>query len=213
MEIYTWLLPFYISANLHCLGMCGPLAAMLSRQKYRWLYLLGRLFSFALGGALSGAVGMSLSYAISPYYISALITFGLCVFFLALGFHELGMKPQWIPKKAQVFLSGLSLQMAGWVNKGKPSSLFLFGLATLLLPCGQSWMLFSALALYGSALNGALNGALFALLTTPSLYLAMVMPAGLKAMPLSFKRYSPLFLALFWWLNSLFMFYRLALMI
>ena len=51
--------------------------------------------------------------------------------------------------------------------------IFLFGLATILLPCGQTLIVFSACALSGSPLVGMINGAAFALLTTPSLAFAM----------------------------------------
>jgi sulfite exporter TauE/SafE len=50
---------------------------------------------------------------------------------------------------------------------------FLFGLATVTLPCGQSLIVFSACALTGSFYVGLFNGFALALLTTPALFLAM----------------------------------------
>lgn len=210
MQLYTWLLPFYISGNLHCFGMCGPLAFMLAKQKYRCLYLVGRIVSFALAGFLSGLLGQGLGSLLEPFQIPRLLSLGMSCFFLALGFHELGISPSYMPKPIQAWLSRLSLEMAIWVQKGKPSSLFLFGLATILLPCGQSWMLFSALALYADSLSGAFNGAIFALCTSPSLYLAMVLPSLSRQLPTSWKKYSKYILASFWWLSSGWMFYRFA---
>jgi sulfite exporter TauE/SafE len=54
-----------------------------------------------------------------------------------------------------------------------PGSTFLFGFSTLLLPCGQTVLVFSACALSGGIWIGLFNGFAFALLTTPSLWLAM----------------------------------------
>lgn len=211
MQIYTWLLPFYVLGNFHCFSMCGPLAFLLAKQSHRYLYFVGRIFSFAIGGFISGALGQGLSSLISLTYIPQILTLGLCLFFIALGFYELGLKLSVMPKQLGLFLSKLSLEMATWVEKGNPFSLFLFGLATLLLPCGQSWMLFSALALYGEAFDGLINGALFALITTPSLYLAMVVPTKMRGIAQTYRNYTRYALALFWWANSAYMFYRLAL--
>lgn len=50
---------------------------------------------------------------------------------------------------------------------------FLFGFFTLALPCGQTLIVFSACALSGNMFVGLFNGLAFALLTSPSLFLAM----------------------------------------
>jgi len=71
---------------------------------------------------------------------------------------------KWMAKFNQK-LSSLMLKDTGW-------STFLFDFYRA-LPCGQSLIVFSACALTGDALTGLFNGFSLALLTTPSLFLAM----------------------------------------
>ena len=54
-----------------------------------------------------------------------------------------------------------------------PYTPFLIGFLTPLLPCGQSLLLFAFSAMLGNVFEGLLQGALFSLLTTPSLFLAI----------------------------------------
>ena len=57
--------------------------------------------------------------------------------------------------------------------RDQPLSTFLFGFFTIALPCGQTIVVYSACALSGDLCAGAINGLAFALLTSPSLFLAM----------------------------------------
>jgi sulfite exporter TauE/SafE len=64
------------------------------------------------------------------------------------------------------WISTLMLKDTGW-------STFLFGFFTVALPCGQTLVVFSACALVGDAWVGLANGFALALLTSPSLIIAM----------------------------------------
>lgn len=173
MSLLLAMLPFYLLGNLHCLGMCGPLVMMIGRNKYKHLYFIGRAVSFSLAAMLAGELGAVLHVYLKEYHISSLLSFLFGGFILAIGLSALLGRSypgeKWIAKKLQPFNKHISLL----VLKETPWALFLFGFFTVFLPCGQTVIVFSACALYGSAVAGLLNGFVFALLTSPSLALAM----------------------------------------
>lgn len=162
------MLPVYIMGNLHCLGMCGPIAALIAASPYRAYYLLGRLISFTLAGSLAGAFGYVIAALLEPYHLAALFTVGIGISMVVIGvLLLLGKSVSW---------KGFALyeqKMGALLMKKGPMALFSFGFLTIALPCGQTLLVYSACALSGSMATGTLNGMAFALLTTPSLLLAM----------------------------------------
>lgn len=167
MNLLAVMFPIYVMGNLHCIGMCGPIAMMLGKSPFRSFYLLGRLLSFTLAGFVAGGFGEILALALSEYYIGAslsimvglvMIISGLCIIFGVPFFHQMA------PLRERLNLLFFSQE---------PWPLFLVGFLTIALPCGQTLLVYSACALSGSAASGTLNGFVFGLLTTPSLYLAM----------------------------------------
>lgn len=173
MTLLISMLPLYLIGNLHCIGMCGPLVMMLGRHPYRYWYFVGRTTSFALAGLAAGGLGAILTVGLKEWYIPAItsLLFGGVILVVALcslsgkqypGYHYLGKKMGEVSK-------GLSLLLL----REEPYPAFLFGMGTILLPCGQTVVVFSACAIYGDALVGLVNGFVFALLTSPSLWFAM----------------------------------------
>lgn len=168
MKLFLSLLPIYIFGNLHCIGMCGPLVMLLAKHRYRWLYFWGRLCSFSLAALLAAEAGIFCS-AFFPSIISLalgslILAFGICIL--------LRVPPpgkQWLARKT----SRLSLLLSKLILHDHPLSTFSFGFCTVLLPCGQTLIVFSACALADNPLIGFANGFLFALLTSPSLIAAM----------------------------------------
>ncbi len=174
MTLFLTLLPLYLFGNVHCLGMCGPLVMMIGQHRYRWLYFVGRLVSFSLAGFLAGEAGSVLHVVLKYYHISETASFLFGGFIFLLGISTLSgwqLMPRSTPvshlmAKVNRLLSNLMLQDKGW-------STFLFGFFTVALPCGQTLVVFSACALSGDAMVGLFNGFALALLTSPSLALAM----------------------------------------
>ena len=180
MTLFLAMLPIYLFGNLHCFGMCGPLVMLIGRHRYRMLYFFGRMTSFTLAGAVAGYLGFVLQALFSFYHISAAVSlfFGA---WLAL----LGIDTIWkLPKPRIPFIErkiASANQSLSWlILKDEPLATFLFGFFTILLPCGQTLIVFSACALAGIAWVGAVNGLAFALLTTPSLAVAMHLTHFLK---------------------------------
>jgi uncharacterized protein len=173
MSLLIAMLPIYLLGNLHCLGMCGPLTAFLGRHRYRYLYFAGRTSSFTLAGVLAGELGAVLQLWLKHYHLSAFVSllFGsvLVVFGMQIATGWGGNGSQWLSKR----FSGVNQRLSLLLLKDQPWATFLFGFFTVFLPCGQTLVVFSACALSQSALTGLINGFAFALLTSPSLWLAM----------------------------------------
>lgn len=173
MTLFFTLFPLYIFGNIHCLGMCGPLVMMLGQHRYRLLYFAGRLLSFSLAGLLAGEMGAVLQLFLKPYHFSAVVSLagGVLIIYwgLSLLFNWKFIKGlgQW------KILAGINRMLSMLLLKETAWSTFFFGFATVLLPCGQTLVVFSACALVGDPLVGLFNGFAFALLTSPSLVLAM----------------------------------------
>lgn len=173
MSLLLTMLPVYLFGNLHCMGMCGPLVMMIGHHRYRYFYFFGRILSFSMAGMIAGGVGAVLHQVLQTAHISALTSFlfggiilltGICSLF---GWHYPGY--HWLAKFMGRFNGTLSLLMLR--DRALPA--FLFGFFTIALPCGQTLIVFSACALAGDLFVGLINGFVFALLTTPSLFMAM----------------------------------------
>lgn len=173
MALLFAMLPVYLLGNLHCLGMCGPLVMMIGRHRYRHLYFLGRATSFTLAGWIAGELGSVCHEVLSYYHIPAAtcFLFGGSILLIGLysllGWHYPGY--YWLAKRLSKTEKKLSLLML----RDQPWPTFLFGFFTLALPCGQTMVVFSACALSADGLVGMLNGFVFSILTSPSLWLAM----------------------------------------
>lgn len=173
------MLPLYLMGNFHCIGMCGPLVAMIGRHRYRLYYFLGRLLSFTLAGLLAGSSGAVLDALLAPYHLGALTSF------LFGGVLLLSAMPMFFPGRALAlytqsaqrtlngFMAPLNQRLTPLMLQDRRFPTFLFGFFTIALPCGQTIIVYSACALLESGFLGSLHGALFALLTSPSLFLAM----------------------------------------
>lgn len=174
MTLFFSLLPLYLFGNLHCMGMCGPLVMLLGQHRYRYFYFVGRIVSFSFAGFMAGEIGAVLHLILKQYYLAesvslvcglAMITWGMMKAF-HLQFKPLALHQSTLLNPLHRWVSTLMLKDTGL-------SSFLFGFFTIALPCGQTLLVFSACALTGSGLIGFCNGFAFALLTTPSLVLAM----------------------------------------
>lgn len=176
MTLFWSMLPVYLFGNFHCLGMCGPLVMLLSRHRYRYLYFFGRGLSFSLAAGLAGGAGTVLNVILQRYQIPAATSLLFGGLVLGLGLCHLLRWPypgqKWLARRS----SGLSQRLGLLMSRDEALPAFLFGFCTVLLPCGQSLLVFSACAMTADPWVGLANGAAFALLTSPSLLLASQAP-------------------------------------
>jgi len=148
-----------LAGSLHCVAMCGGFAATVSsRGTGAAAWYLGRLTTYALLGALAGAVGHVIP---GPAWLPAAVAMVLlCWFALAIA----GLVPEPRVRVPGVWKAGIAL-----ANREGLGSRFLFGMTTGLLPCG---LVYAALALpvaLGTPLAGALAMLAFGLGTVPAL--------------------------------------------
>lgn len=173
MTLFLTLLPLYLFGNAHCLGMCGPLVMMLGQHRQRYFYFIGRILSFSLAGMLAGEAGAVLHVLLKKYHLGEATSFIFGGMIFIMGLHTLFgwslPRIKWLSKPLTLINQTLSRLLL----KETKLSTFLFGFFTVFLPCGQTLVVFSACALTGNAYIGLLNGFALALLTTPSLALAM----------------------------------------
>lgn len=156
----------------HCLMMCGGLAGALGQQagwRQLLLYNLGRIFSYAIAGALIGAAFTQLASASLHGLIYLRLVAGLLLlllglyyggWWLALRYLEALGKPLWR------LLQPLAQRSRSSQSYG---AVLAAGMLWGWLPCGLVYSALSWAAVSGSASSGALYMALFGLGTLPAM--------------------------------------------
>ena len=144
--------------SLHCIGMCGPIAAALPYPSQRkthlvgsvLLYNSGRVLTYGLLGILFGILGASFSLAGFQQFISLF----LGIIFLMAGLFSFNLestllKWKWTNRIFFFVKSRLSI----FLQKKSLQSLFFIGLMNGLLPCGLVYI-----ALAGAISSGTIGG-------------------------------------------------------
>lgn len=144
--------------SLHCIGMCGPIAAALpypSQQKSHLvgsvlLYNSGRILTYGFLGILFGLLGASFSMAGFQQFISIFIG----VLFLMAGLFSFNLESTLLKWKwtSRIFFFVKS-RLSVFLQKKSFSSLFFIGLTNGLLPCGLVYV-----ALAGAISSGTVGG-------------------------------------------------------
>ena len=170
-------------ASMHCLGMCGPIVLAYSVAKdveprtagskkgagavmLHAAYNGGRIFSYALLGALAGLVGLTFS---SLNVVTETVAIVGGVIMLLAGLSMFGLLPlptQWLPENAAGVLRRLHRAL---LLKRTFTSKFALGLLTPLLPCGILYAMVAKAATVGSVAGGAFTLAVFGAGMTPAL--------------------------------------------
>jgi len=155
--------------SIHCAGMCGGFVAIAgegtsgkARVVPQLTYNAGRLVSYAVLGAVAGALGHALDLAGSAAGIGrvAALVSGAIMILWGMGalLETQGVRVfrgRWaLPKRVSEGLAALRRLPASWRG-------FVLGLATTLLPCGWLYAFAVTAAGTGSPLHGALLMAAF----------------------------------------------------
>lgn len=150
--------------SLHCIGMCGGFAASCSRSPAGLpAWHLGRITTYAMLGALAGALGQLMP---GPAWIPAALASALLVWF-ALALAGLVPEPHLVPP-------GLGSAAQRAARSSSPGAQFVFGVVNGFLPCG---LVYSALTIPVAAadpLRGAIAMLAFGTGTVPALTFAAV---------------------------------------
>ncbi|MEI7613809.1 MAG: sulfite exporter TauE/SafE family protein [Betaproteobacteria bacterium] len=171
----------------HCVGMCGGIVGALSmgsgaRPSLHLAYNAGRIFSYALAGALAGSLGSAslilsgqLPVRLMLYVLANLMLVALGLYLMgvtqALAFSERAGQSLWrrVQPLSRRFLPVRSVAQA-----------FPLGLLWGWLPCGLVYSALVTALSSGSALTGAGLMLAFGLGTLPNLLLAGLLAVRLK---------------------------------
>lgn len=173
MTLLLSMLPFYLLGNLHCIGMCGPLVMMIGKHRFRYFYFAGRILSFTLAATIAGEAGAVLHFFLARYHLSSIFSFLFGGVLVLLGIFTLLNRQLPGHRNIAQVMGGVNQSLSLLMLKDKAWPTFLFGFFTVALPCGQTLVVFSACALAADPWIGMINGCAFAVLTTPSLFVAM----------------------------------------
>jgi sulfite exporter TauE/SafE len=173
-------------SSLHCIGMCGPLAALGCRSQSLkansvgpLLFVLGKLGSYSVLGALAGLMGAVLIGSGVLGKATAWVSIaGGGLMLVALGISHLNTTFRGATSLT-VYLSRLSLRA------GNKAPLFL-GMATAFLPCGLLYAMVARSAASGNMVGGMVMMQAFSLGTSPAL---LGIGSLLKMVPQKWSRF------------------------
>lgn len=160
-----------ILGNLHCVGMCGPIAlAIPVNHTSPWIksikilvYNGGRILTYGVLGLLFGLFGKGV--AIAGYQQGLSIVSGILILLL---FFIPGFTAKF---QRYGFVNGLKSRMIAYLQKKNISALFVFGLLNGLLPCGLVYIaIFSSIATM-DPINGSMFMIFFGVATIPSMFI------------------------------------------
>lgn len=162
---------FGLLGSFHCVGMCGPIAFMLpidrtSRLKsvlQTSLYHLGRIFSYALMGALFGMLGKGFYFFGVQQQLSIIVG---VLMILSILLPKL-FKSVPITRPIVKFTNSVKNNLGASLKKKDSSSLFTIGALNGLLPCGLVYMAIFGALTSTTFYEGAMYMALFGLGTVP----------------------------------------------
>ncbi len=189
-------------SSFHCVGMCGPIALALPVHKGTrgqqvagvLAYNVGRTLTYAMFGALIGALGASLDWLGVLRYAS-----------IAVGITMLGYvcwpsgmeKRLHMPLFWQKTVNRLRQRMGLYLKKTDLPGMLALGMLNGAIPCGMVYMALTSSVATGSAWGGGAFMALFGLGTMPAmLVLAIAKQQFTPALRTRIRRLTPVLVAI-----------------
>ena len=170
-----------LAGSLHCIGMCGPLAAALpggSRRHSnpllaRVYYNLGRICTYALLGSIAGSLGHAVQH--TGFQRSLSILTGVLLISGWLFAKQLVAVP---------FIRSFYLRIQKitgvFLKESQTEAMLIAGMLNGLLPCGLVYTALAASTIAGTAMHASLYMAIFGLGTVPALYLVSTMGQAVR---------------------------------
>lgn len=170
----------------HCIGMCGGIVGALGMQgppgraalPLHLAYNFGRITSYALAGAIFGALGRIVG-DILPWQRGLYLFASLMLVAMGLYLAGLTRTLSWLESGGQSLWRRIQPLTQHFLPVRSPAQALPLGLLWGWLPCGLVYSALTTALASGSALHGALTMLAFGLGTLPNLLLA-----GLLAMRL-----------------------------
>lgn len=192
-----------IAGSFHCVGMCGPIALALpnnfnsgfSITFSRILYNLGRIFTYAILGALFGLFGKAFALA----GVQQTVSIVLGVLLLAMALFSVNLESNFITIPFLLKFNGIVKSKLGKLLKvNSQSSLFVIGVLNGFLPCGFVYVGLVGAITTGTVINGALYMALFGLGTFPLMFATSMLGSILSIKTRNlFRKLTPVMFILF----------------
>lgn len=157
-----------LGGSLHCVGMCSPLTATLTKGKVEnLLYQLGRLLAYLLLGLSAGWLTSLINIKQDSPLINSLplLTLGFAILFI--GIKGLVSKGKNLTNTSST-IHTLYSQALVKLNKLGKFSIIPIGFMTLLLPCGLLYGVVLIAGVTGNPLLGATSLFFFWLGTLPA---------------------------------------------
>jgi uncharacterized protein len=169
-----------LAGSLHCAGMCGPIALTLPlyghslHQKFFGgiIYNLGRTTTYAIMGALFGAIGLGFQMIGFQQVVSIVMGTGMII--LAL-FPRIFRSRYDRQRHSFGLIGQLKTLFRRLFSVRSFKSLFFIGLLNGLLPCGLVYIAVAGAIASGTVLSGTFYMILFGLGTIPMLLFIGVM--------------------------------------
>jgi len=179
------------ASGFHCIGMCGPIALSLGLTKKQAAnyyfqnlsYQFGRIFTYALLGALLGIIGES--FKISGFQNILTIIAGILLILMAIfsfGGRDFASRIPFLSR----FLFSVKMNLGKLLQKADYKSRFLTGILNGFLPCGMVYMALTASLAAGGIWQSSLFMALFGLGTLPFMF-AVVLVGNLMTQAFRIK--------------------------
>ena len=188
--------------NLHCVGMCGPIALAIpikngnkfSRLLSILVYNLGRVLVYASIGVVFGLLGKGVEIIGFQQYLSIIIG---ALIILAVSVPLLFKKINLINSSLFSWVGSLKSAFRKRFEKKTYRSLLIMGMLNGFLPCGLVYMAAAGSVISGSWYMGALYMALFGIGTLPAMVLLPYYSHYIKTpFQLKMRRFVPVFMIL-----------------
>lgn len=160
----------------HCVGMCGPIALSIGTPAPAWslnllrqlVYSAGRLFTYAVIGAVAGYAGMRLTSSVATLVnVQAVLAIVAGVLLIVQGMLAAGIVSIPVRRNLPACLApGL---LGAFLRRPQLRAAFLAGMFTGFLPCGLLYAYVALAASAGSLVGGSARMAAFGLGTVPLL--------------------------------------------
>jgi sulfite exporter TauE/SafE len=166
-----------LASGVHCVGMCGGFVAAFNGipirklETRRWrrlaLFNAGRITSYAIGGAVAGALGHALNAA---FGVQTLLYVVANLLLIAIGLYLSGAT-RWLGR-FESLAAPLWRRLQPHAARAMGGNAYVAGLFWGWLPCGLVYAALAVAALAGSAAGGAAAMAAYGIGTLPWLMAA-----------------------------------------
>lgn len=156
------------AGSLHCMGMCSPLVALVSRTRSmskRIIYNLGRIVPYTILGGVAGAFGSLIHFSNLQFWFA--IGFGIVM--ITLGFAGGSFSFPLITPLVAKMISKIKMWFSFYLAKKNSASIFFLGMLNGFIPCGLTYIAASYCILLPDAFNGILFMITFGLGTFPAM--------------------------------------------